>query len=348
MHLKLNRDTLIGAVVRRKGDVIQADGKYAEALVRAAAASPVPPPTETAVVSTRSERATSPRQRLPVMSEHLEIVSGPVVVSSGTTTLGSPVVSGLDTSALAGAVWVKGAGIPRGTLVRSIDSDTTITLSANATASGTPSLTFRLEPVSLAEAKLHLKQDGIDNDDPLIARLIAACRLQAEVRLRQTILLTTYDLFMDGFPASANGYYSRQIRQMGMNPQWLPNGAAIISLPKPPLVAVESVKYLNASGTIETIDPSIYSVSTGFGSRVQPLTGRVWPVTQPQIDGVVIRYTAGWATADEVSENVQAAILLIIGTNYEFRESVVAGTTPAKVTRTVEDLLDASKHGAYA
>ncbi len=63
MHLKLNRDTLIGAVVRRKGDVIQADGKYAEALVRAAAASPVPPPTETAVVSTRSERATSPRQR---------------------------------------------------------------------------------------------------------------------------------------------------------------------------------------------------------------------------------------------------------------------------------------------
>lgn len=279
--------------------------------------------------------------------EHLEIVAGPVVTQSGTTTTGSAVVAGLNTSAIAGAVWVSGSGIPPGTMVRSVDSASQVTLSANATASGAASLAWRLEPVTLAEAKLHLKQDGITDDDPLIARLITAARLRAEVLLRQTILSTTYDFFLDGFPATANGYFNRQIRQMGMSPQWLPNGAAIISLPKPPLVSVESVKYLDSSGNQQTLDPSVYRVSSGIGSRIQPLIGRVWPVVQPQVDSVVIRYTAGLATAQDVPENVKAAMLLMIGTTYEFRESLVAGTIVSQVPQTVDDLLAATDHGSY-
>jgi hypothetical protein len=58
MHLKLTSERLIGDVVRPAGYVFVAEGKYAEAFVRAKAAVPVPPPSEAAQASPRGQRAT--------------------------------------------------------------------------------------------------------------------------------------------------------------------------------------------------------------------------------------------------------------------------------------------------
>lgn len=63
MQLKLTRDQLIGSSVVAEGQVVNAEGKYAETLVRSGAAVPVTPPIETATPEPRAERATSPRQR---------------------------------------------------------------------------------------------------------------------------------------------------------------------------------------------------------------------------------------------------------------------------------------------
>jgi hypothetical protein len=63
MQFKLTRDLLVGSTIQSKGDIVQADGKYAEALVRSGAAVPVAPSVETATVDPKGERATSPRQR---------------------------------------------------------------------------------------------------------------------------------------------------------------------------------------------------------------------------------------------------------------------------------------------
>lgn len=203
------------------------------------------------------------------------------------------------------------------------------------------------EPVSLEEMKLHLRVD-IDDDDPLISALIEAARMRAEVLLRQTVILTTYDLFFDDFPASANGYFDRLVRQQGPSPQWLPNGAAILYLPKPPLVSVASVKYYDSSGTQQTYDPARYFVSTGLGSRIQPTVGNVWPVVRQQIDGVVVRYTAGLANAAAVPQNVKAAMKLMVGHWYENREETVVGTIINSVPNAVDALLAATDHGSYA
>lgn len=278
--------------------------------------------------------------------EHLEVVTGPVVVQTGTLTNGQATVTGLTTSSLQGAVGVSGTGIPLGTAVQSIDSAGQVTMNQPATASGSVSLTFTLEPVMLAEAKLHLRQDQT-TDDLLIARLISAARRRAEVLLRQTLILQTYDWFMDQFPAAANGYFNRLNRMMGPNPQWLPNGAAILYIPKPPLVSVASVKYYDPTGTQQTYDPTKYFVSTGVGSRVQPTIGNVWPVIRPQIDGVVVRFTAGVSDASQIPEDVKAAMLLMIGHWYEHREEVSdAETYP--VPSTIDALLSATDHGCYA
>ncbi len=63
---------------------------------------------------------------------------------AGATTNGSANVTGLtDTSGLAVGMEVTGTGIAGGTTIAAIPSATTITLSANATATGTPTLTFK-------------------------------------------------------------------------------------------------------------------------------------------------------------------------------------------------------------
>jgi hypothetical protein len=202
------------------------------------------------------------------------------------------------------------------------------------------------EPVTLAEAKLMLRVD-IDDDDALITSLISAARMHVEVLLRQTLIATTYDWFQDNFPAAANGYFNRLNRLMGPNPQWLPNGAAILYLPKPPLVSVASVKYYDPTGTLQTFDPTHYFVSTGLGSRVQPTIGNVWPVIRPQIDGVVVRYTSGVAASTAVPEPIKQAVKMLIVHWYENRDTTVAGTI-SKVPDAVDALLATCDHGSYA
>lgn len=278
--------------------------------------------------------------------EHLEIVTGPSVTQSGTVASGSAVVTGLTTSALAGAVSVTGTGIPPGTFVLSVDSATQLTLTQQATATGAESLTFALEPITLAEAKTHLRVE-IAEDDALIATLVSAARLRAQTLLRQTLLTTTYDYFLDYFPGGSGGYFNRSIRSQGPGPNWLPNGAAGIILPMGPLVSVVSLQYYDSSGTLTTFDPSAYLVSSGVGSRIQPLVGRMWPVLRPQYDGVVVRYVAGNATADKVTPNVKVAIKFMIGHWYEHREEV-SDLQTYPVPSAVDALLSATDPGIYA
>jgi hypothetical protein len=282
--------------------------------------------------------------------EHLEIVTGPQVTQSGSLTINSPVVTGLTTSALAGAVSVSGTGIPAGAYVLSVDSASQVTLSANATVAGSQSLTFGLEPITLAEAKAQCRVElDFLTDDAYLVALISAARILAEAFARTTFLATTYDYFLDSFPASFNGYLNRLVRQQGPSPQWLPNGAAIIDLPKPPLVSVASVKYYDPAGTLQTVDASTYTVSTGMGSRVQPLIGNVWPVVQPRIDGVVVRYTAGLSNAALVGANIKAAVKLIVSHLYENREATVSASIGAKpLPMGVEALLGAGDGWTYA
>jgi hypothetical protein len=278
--------------------------------------------------------------------EHLEVVSTLTVTQTGTVTSGSPTVTGLTTSALAGALLVTGTGIGPATYVQTIDSPSQVTLTSPATANGSVTLTFGIAPLGVADAKKQLRLE-IPDDDTLVARLINSATIRAQTLLRQTLLTTVYNQYFDQFPASANGYYNRLVRMMGPNPQWLPNGASILTLNGPPLVSVQSVQYYDPSGVLQTVDPSTYFVSTGLGCRVQPVIGHVWPVVRPQIDGVLVQYTAGYSSPSQIGDNIKAAMLLMIGHWYEHREEVGdAETYP--VPMTVDSLLGASDPGIYA
>jgi uncharacterized phiE125 gp8 family phage protein len=262
----------------------------------------------------------------------LTLVSGPSVAVSGTTASGTALVTGIaDTAAIAGAVTVSGAGIPPGTLVKSIDSATQVTLSANATASGSPTLTFGIEAVSLAQAKKHLKIDAdLTEDDDLIVPLITASREKCETETWRSFLRSTWDYALDEFPWGAY--------------DWRNGRGDQIRIPNPPLVSVTSISYLDDIGGTATLSGSLYRAVAGTPGIIAPAYGTTWPYGRWQPGGVVVRYVAGYGmTADSVPAAVKAAIKLYLAALYYNR-----GDSEVPLPGAVLALLATVQHGAVS
>ncbi len=213
-----------------------------------------------------------------------------------------------------------------------------------------------VEPIALADAKQHLRVISTDQD-AIISRLIVAARRWCEAKLKQSLVTQTWKLYLDSFP-SAGGYYNRAIREvwpslggmpsgLGFYPGLIPNSTGVIDLPNGPIQSITSVQYVDFEGVLQTYDPSNYVSSLGFPGKLQPQYSHVWPISRPTIDSVQIAYVTGYGdAAASVPENIQAAILLIVGNWYERREWT-SDTQYLSVPHTVEDLLAASDHGAY-
>ncbi len=185
-----------------------------------------------------------------------------------------------------------------------------------------------VEPVTLAEAKAHLRVDGNDRD-PVIDRLIAAARQAVESgepwSLNRSLITTTGRVALDGFAGVRDP----------------------IELPRPNLLSVVSVKYDDSAGVEQTLAPSLYRVITdGAPGRVACAINQQWPITSGEPSSVRITYTAGYgATAASVPACVKQAMLLLIGDMHEHGESILTGTI-SSVLPTLRSLL-ASEQWCY-
>jgi uncharacterized phiE125 gp8 family phage protein len=130
-----------------------------------------------------------------------------------------------------------------------------------------------VEPLSLQEAKDHLRLDG-DMEDTHISALIAAARGWVEGFWGRQLAAATFKLTLDAFPTD--------------------NGA--ITLPSPPLIAVTSIAYVDTNGTTQTLSTSDYTVdSESEPARIVPAYGEDWPDTREQVNAVAVTYRAGYA-----------------------------------------------------
>jgi uncharacterized phiE125 gp8 family phage protein len=164
-----------------------------------------------------------------------------------------------------------------------------------------------VEPVSLAEAKVHLRLDS-DADDAYVSALIATARERVELFLRRALITQTFDCTLDGFPANRRS----------------------IDLPRPPLQSVESVKYIDTAGNQQTLPPETYVVDAASNEmgRVALAWNQFWPITRWSINSVVIRFVAGYGdNAAEVPQAIRHGILIEISNLYENREDIVIGQT---------------------
>lgn len=182
--------------------------------------------------------------------------------------------------------------------------------------------------LELAKRQCHL--DGTTDEDGFVGQtLIPAAFDRAELVTRRQLLVATWDLKLDFFPCVSGIWGSHQAAWR----DW-------IELPKPPLIEVVSITYVDTAGATQTWASSNYLVDAPQGprcarGRVSPAYGVIWPQTRYQLNAVTIRFRAGYvdditAAAVDQEPNVPALLvqgmLMDIGTMFENRENYVGDT----------------------
>lgn len=172
------------------------------------------------------------------------------------------------------------------------------------------------EPVTLAEAKLHLRIDVTD-EDSYVTALIQAAREHAEHITERALVTQTWELALDAFPA-------REIK-----------------LPRPPLISIVSVTYDDAAGAAQVLSPTLYTPDLySTPGWLLPAYGTSWPATIAQANAVRVRYVAGYGAAAAVPQGIKNWMLLLLGQLYAERGMIgapgVIGSLPY-----VDRLLDA-------
>ena len=172
------------------------------------------------------------------------------------------------------------------------------------------------EPVSLAEAKLHLRVD-FDEEDALIQALISAARQAAEMLTQRQLVTARWRMVLDSFPGS--GLMGVPAGQTFTLP-----GHAIL-IPKSPLQSVVEIRYLDMAGVSQVMPSAHYTVDKACEpARITPVFGQIWPVALPQIGAVSVTFDAGYGSAADVPEGLKSWIKLRLGSLYAHREEVAS------------------------
>jgi uncharacterized phiE125 gp8 family phage protein len=177
------------------------------------------------------------------------------------------------------------------------------------------------EPVLLAELRSHCRVTTNDEDGVLAGYLLAA-RQWTENYTGRALVTRTYD----GKIESA----------------WpIVDCVNRIVLPMPPMLAVESINYVDANGASQLLAANQYQVSIGalFG-QITPAYGVTWPTVRDQIDAITVRYSAGYGIDSSfIPEPIRQAVLMMGGHFFEHREAAITGSSVATMPLAVESLL---------
>ena len=189
-------------------------------------------------------------------------------------------------------------------------------------------------PVSLAEAKAHVREDSSDFDTQIQAFVYTATQYVDGPKgfLGRALIDQTWDYYLDEFPHGLVRHHWRYRSQP-------------IEIPLPPLIAVSGVFYLDGNGVEQEFDASNYTVDdTNEPGRVVLKSGKCWPTVACEPNSVRIRFRAGYIDANSppqanVPYPIKAAILMYVGDLYANRESQIVGDTAAKLPWAAEQLL---------
>jgi len=174
-----------------------------------------------------------------------------------------------------------------------------------------------LEPVSLAQAKAHLRVDG-EAEDALIQSLIVTSRLHIEAALGLALITQTWSFFLDRWPKAGR-----------------------LVLPIRPVVAITHVRVWSEEGTSESIDPTHFLLD-GYGlpPRLVALASVAQLDHKRVANGIEIGFTGGFgAASDNVPATIRHALLLLVAHWYEHREPVQIGVGVSAVPAMVSELL---------
>ena len=157
-------------------------------------------------------------------------------------------------------------------------------------------------PVSLAEAKAHLRVEH-DDDDTTITALVAAATAH-----------------LDGWA----GILGLALVTQTWAQDWPAFPARLIPLPLAPVLTKSAVTitYLDTLGLAQTLDDDLYHLVRFRGGPAIMLDDDAdWPDTVDRPDAVSVQFVCGYGAASAVPAAIRHALLLLVGHWYEHREA---------------------------
>ena len=155
------------------------------------------------------------------------------------------------------------------------------------------------EPITLAEAKEHLRVDFSDEDDYITA-LITTARKYCESYTNRVFITQTWRQNIDYFPR-------------------------VIQLKVNPIISLTSLKYYDTAENQQTITDNSNNFQKDFNSDVGSLhEGLVnaFPSVGDTINPIEIITVCGYGAAADVPMNIKHAMKIMVSHLYENREGV--------------------------
>lgn len=169
------------------------------------------------------------------------------------------------------------------------------------------------EPVTLTQAKNQCRVT-ISTDDELISAYITAARELCERWTHRAFFNQTWRLTLDHFPLYP--WWQGTSRITDRHDWWYYSSVwrgYMIQVPRPRLVSVTSIKYMDVTLTRRILDPDSYIIDgSSEPGRIVPAPGCFWPYTQVyqpgsvQIDFVAGSYGDGTQTGEVLAAAINA------------------------------------------
>jgi len=170
--------------------------------------------------------------------------------------------------------------------------------------------------LTLEEAKGQVRVND-SAEDALIQSYMAAAESSVEAYLNRSLLTQRWQYTLDEFPC----------------------GDCIL-LPRPNLLSVISVQYVDPSGATQTWSSSNYVVlADRLPGEIALAYGVFWPQTRYQKNAVTITYDAGYGDVEEVPPPIISAMKMVLSDLYTSREANIIGD-PVVANPAVKNLLD--------
>jgi uncharacterized phiE125 gp8 family phage protein len=180
------------------------------------------------------------------------------------------------------------------------------------------------EPITVSEAKAHLRVDTTD-DDSYITSLIKVARQSAEISLRRSLGVNqVYQVAYKTYPT-----VQRKLR-----------------IPNPPFISISSLKYFDLSNTEHTVSSDNLVVdSTGDTNAFVAIKSSTifQEISFEKIAPVVLTYTAGYSDVADIPQPIIQGMYLLLSHYYDTREPISYTGTPIAIPRSVDFLFNQYK-----
>lgn len=191
---------------------------------------------------------------------------------------------------------------------------TTPTLAVEPASGGGPIIT-------LAEAKTQVRVDAADaSHDAELTRLLPVVTDYLERRTQRQFITATWQGQLDKFPA----------------------GRGEIIVPRPPLIAVNSITYVDEAGAPQTLATTVYEADLrSEPGRIVLKPDQFWPAVQTgKHAAVTIDFDAGFGPGTtNVPEDIRHAALMLLAFWFDNHDAEIVGATSKQLDFAVEALV---------